>query len=123
MEELIGTYGVLIDPSADFIDVVHFPNGIVGLSELRSTIGCEWVECLSMTDEIDVWLNEEGFIDGTAERVGTFRIVNGADSRQTIFSGRALLLTSSDEDCCGWDEETAEDIKNSLEVKFNEMPW
>ena len=126
-KNLIGTYGVLIDPAVDYVDVVHFPNGIVRLRDLRSTLVCDWVEGLELSNGVDLWINEEGFIDGTAERVGTFRLLDADhepfDGRASFFSGRGLLLTSFEGETCGWNEEDATKIKESIKVVFNELKW
>lgn len=122
-ENLIGTYGVLIDPAVDYIGVIHFPNGIVRLADLRSIVVCDYVEMLRLTESVDLWVNEEGFVDGTARRVGTFRLLDADgepfNKSQSIFSGRGVLLTSAEDETCGWDEASAKAIAKSIKVEFN----
>lgn len=83
-------YGILIDPSKDEVTKVEMTNSVVGLSELYSSIECEVVERIVLGyDEdlsIDLWIDEEGLLNGAGERIGCFSVGGG------MIHGKGLIV-------------------------------
>lgn len=98
-------FGILIDPSKNEVTRVEMDNEVVGLSDLYSNIGCEMVERVSVgsavvsvdddddvvvgkTYSIDLWIDEEGLLNGAGDRIGLFQI------HQQVYCGRGLIILS-----------------------------
>lgn len=119
-------YGILIDPSRDEVVKVEMANSVVGLSDLYSSIGCEMVErmAIGFLDDysIDLWIDEEGMLNGASERIGCFSLGDN------IMYGRGLIiLCDLDGESIAFDSEDeqmerlARIIRNkvSIENQFN----
>jgi hypothetical protein len=108
-------YGVLIDP-INGVTIKEF-GGEIGLDEMYSAIDCEYVELSVLTDELDLWVDEEGFINGATQRVGVFQVQDADGERlgQPMYAGKGLILASDNEGrIVGLTKERAEAIVGSL---------
>lgn len=121
-----GTYGILIDPADGSKTIYHIDNGVARYNDIRAAIDCQWVEEHEIAPNISVWVDEEGLVNGRAERQGVFQIRDADGERlgQFIYAGKGLLLTEIDfEDGgetyyepCGWTKERAQEIASSLTI-------
>jgi len=112
-------YGILIDPSKDAVTKVEIDNSVVGLSDLYSNIGCEMVERMVlgfMEDySIDLWIDEEGMLNGASERIGCFSIGDN------ILYGRGLIvLCDMDGESIAFDSED-KDMERFAKVITNKV--
>jgi hypothetical protein len=109
-------YGVLIDPT-NGVTIKDF-NEVISLDDMYSAIGCDYVEFSKLTDELDLWVDEEGFVNGASSRIGVFQVQDADGERigQPMYAGRGLILTSDDEGDypLGLTKERAEAIVDSL---------
>ena len=123
-KELEGLYAVVVDPS-EGVSIKHLPNGRASLNELYSIIDCDYVELSVLTDELDLFVDEEGFVNGSANRVGLFQVQDADGERlgQTMYAGRGVILQHDKEldDSIGFSKERAEVIAESLmfQTSFN----
>lgn len=83
------------DGTIDTVQLIPDQEGVV-LRGLYAAIGCELVECVRLTDQLDMWVDEEGY--GEFNRVATavshrFQLQLGAAKEwlQPYF-GTAVLL-------------------------------
>lgn len=115
MTDLIGLYGIVVDPN-EGVEIKHFPNGRASLNELYSTIGCDLVELSVLTDELDLFVDEEGLVNGSAQRIGCFQIQDADGERlgQLMYAGRGVILKNDGDDSVGFTKERATAIVESL---------
>lgn len=109
-------YGVLVDPSKG-VTLQEFSKKDVGLDDMYSAIDCDYVELSSLTDELDLWVDEEGFINGASQRIGVFQVQDsdGEKLGQNFYAGKGLILTSDNEgNTMGLTKERAEKVAKSL---------
>ncbi len=115
--DLIGLYGIVVDPN-EGVSIKHFPNGRASLNELYATIDCDLVELSVLTDELDLFVDEEGLVNGSAERVGCFQVLDADGERlgQLMYAGRGVILQHDAEtnDSIGFTRERATAIVESL---------
>jgi len=113
--DLIGLYGIVIDPN-EGVSIKHFPNGRASLNELYATIDCDLVELSILTDELDLFVDEEGLVNGAAERVGCFQILDADGERlgQLMYAGRGVILQNDGDDSIGFSRQRATAIVESL---------
>jgi len=85
-------YGILINPVESKVERVEFDNRIVGLKELYDRLQCEVVERVPIASgedfSVDLWLDEEGMLNGASERIGQFQI------NDYMFAGYGLIILS-----------------------------
>lgn len=108
-------YGVLIDP-INGVTIKEFKDSELG-EDMYSVIECDYVELSKLTDELDLWVDEEGFINGATQRVGVFQVQDADGERlgQPMYAGKGLILTTDNEGCIiGLTKERAEAIVSSL---------
>jgi hypothetical protein len=108
-------YGVLIDPT-DGVTIKEFKDSELA-EDMYQEIGCDYVELSKLTDELDLWVDEEGFINGATQRVGVFQVQDADGERlgQPMYAGKGLILASDNEGCIiGLTKERAEAIVSSL---------
>ncbi len=117
-----GLYAIVVDPSKG-LSIKHLPNGRASLNELYSIIDCDYVELSVLTDSLDLFVDEEGFVNGSANRVGVFQIQDADGERlgQVMYAGRGVILQNDAEfdDSIGFSKEEAENILKSLMIKTN----
>jgi hypothetical protein len=109
-------YGVLVDPSKG-VSLQKFPSDEVGLNEMYSAIDCDYVELSRLTNELDLWVDEEGFINGASQRIGAFQVqdADGEVLGQNFYAGRGLILSADDDGrSIGLTKERAEKVAKSL---------
>jgi hypothetical protein len=110
-------YGVLIDPIKG-VTIQDFNIEEISLDDMYSTIGCDYVEFSKLTDELDLWVDEEGFVNGASSRIGVFQVQDADGERigQPMYAGRGLILTSNHEGDypIGLTKKRAEAIVDSL---------
>ena len=115
-KQLEGLYAIVVDPSAG-VSIKHLPNGRASLNELYSIIDCDYVELSVLTDTLDLFVDEEGFVNGSANRVGVFQVQDADGERlgQVMYAGRGVILQHDAENCdIGFTEERARQIADSL---------
>lgn len=115
MTDLIGLYGIVCDPDKG-VSIKHFPNGRASLNELYSIIECDLVELAVLTDELDLFVDEEGLVNGSAQRIGCFQIQDADGERlgQVMYAGRGVILQNDGDDSIGFTKERATAIVESL---------
>lgn len=109
-------YGVLIDPIKG-VTIQDFNIEVISLDDMYSAIGCDYVELSKLTDELDLWVDEEGFVNGASSRIGVFQVQDADGERigQPMYAGRGLILTSDNEgSIIGLTKKRAEAIVDSL---------
>lgn len=117
-----GLYAIVVDPNKG-LSIKHLPNGRASLNELYSIIDCDYVELSVLTDNLDLFVDEEGFVNGSTNRVGVFQIQDADGERlgQVMYAGRGVILQHDAEfdDSIGFSKENAENILKSLIIKTN----
>ena len=115
MTDLIGLYGIVVDP-IEGISMKHLPNGRASLNELYSIIDCDYVELSVLTDELDLFVDEEGLVNGSAQRVGCFQVQDADGERlgQVMYAGRGVILQNAEDDSVGFTRQRATAIMESL---------
>lgn len=115
MTDLIGLYGIVVDP-IEGVSIRHLPNGRASLNELYSIIDCDYVELSILTDELDLYVDEEGLVNGAAERVGCFQVQDADGERlgQLMYAGRGVILQNAEDDSVGFSRQRATAIMESL---------
>jgi len=115
MTDLIGLYGIVVDP-IEGVSIRHLPNGRASLNELYSIIDCDYVELSILTDELDLYVDEEGLVNGSAERVGCFQVQDADGERlgQLMYAGRGVILQNAEDDSVGFTRQRATAIVESL---------
>ena len=115
MTDLIGLYGIVVDP-IEGVSIRHLPNGRASLNELYSIIDCDYVELSVLTDELDLFVDEEGLVNGSAERVGCFQVLDADGERlgQLMYAGRGVILQNAEDDSVGFSRQRATAIVESL---------
>jgi hypothetical protein len=115
MTDLIGLYGIVVDPN-EGVSIKHFPNGRASLNDLYATIDCDLVELSVLTDELDLFVDEEGLVNGSAQRVGCFQIQDADGERlgQLMYAGRGVIMQNAGDDSVGFTKERATAIVESL---------
>lgn len=115
--QLEGLYAIVVDPS-EGVSIKHLPNGRASLNELYSIIDCDYVELSVLTDTLDLFVDEEGFVNGASNRIGVFQIQDADGERlgQVMYAGRGVILQHDEEfnDSIGFSEERARQIADSL---------
>lgn len=87
---------VEIDPREKSIEKVEFNKESLGLKDMYSSLECDMVERVSLNSEVDLWIDEEGAINGASDRIGFFNI------GEHQFVGKGLI--------CGIDIEEGESV-------------
>jgi len=115
MTDLIGLYGIVVDP-IEGVSIRHLPNGRASLNELYSIIDCDYVELSVLTDELDLFVDEEGLVNGSAQRVGCFQVQDADGERlgQLMYAGRGVILQNAEDDSVGFTRQRATAIVESL---------
>jgi hypothetical protein len=115
MTDLIGLYGIVVDP-IEGISMRHLPNGRASLNELYSIIDCDYVDLSVLTDELDLFVDEEGLVNGAAQRVGCFQVQDADGERlgQVMYAGRGVILQNAEDDSVGFTRQRATAIMESL---------
>lgn len=115
MTDLIGLYGIVVDP-IEGVSIKHLPNGRASLNELYSIIDCDYVELSVLTDELDLFVDEEGLVNGAAQRVGCFQVQDADGERlgQVMYAGRGVILQNAEDDSVGFTRQRATAIVESL---------
>ena len=113
----MNNFCIVVDPSEGvMIEQLTKPNE-VSLNEMYSLIGCDLVELSVLTDELDLFVDEEGFVNGSANRIGVFQVQDADGERlgQVMYAGRGLILKSDGHgNSVGFSRERAEAIVESL---------
>ncbi len=115
MTDLIGLYGIVVDP-IEGVSIRHLPNGRASLNELYSIIDCDYVELSVLTDELDLFVDEEGLVNGAAQRVGCFQVQDADGERlgQVMYAGRGVILQNAEDDSVRFTRQRATAIVESL---------
>lgn len=87
---------VEIEPREKSIKKVEFNKESLGLKDMYSSLECEMVERVSLNSEVDLWIDEEGGINGASDKIGFFNI------GEYQFVGKGLI--------CGIDVEEGESV-------------
>lgn len=104
---------VEIDPREKSIKKVEFNNESVELSDLYSSLECDMVERVSLNSNTDLWLDEEGGLNNSSERIGFFNI------GEYQFIGKGMICNfTEDGDSVPMVEEYADFVIENLNVTF-----
>ncbi len=119
MSKEVGQYAVVVDPSVG-VSVQPLQGGSVGIQELYSIIDCDCVELSVLTDSLELYVDEEGFVNGRADSVGVFQVQDADGERlgQHVYAGRGVILqrdiVDGEIDSVGFTEDRATKIAKSL---------
>lgn len=104
---------VEIDPREKSIKKVEFAGESVELGDMYSSLECEMVERLSLNGELDLWIDEEGMLNGAGDRIGAFTLGSSQ------FVGKGLICGVTIEgDSTPIDDETAEFVLDNLKIQW-----
>ena len=107
---------VEIDPREKSINMVEFNDESVGLSDMYGSLECDMVERLALSGDFDLWIDEEGQLNGASDRIGEFVI---GDDEGYQFVGKGLICSSTDDgDSIPFPKEIAQYILDNLTIKF-----
>lgn len=112
---------VEIDPREKSINMVEFKGESVGLSDMYGSLECDIVERLALSGDFDLWIDEEGQLNGASDRIGEFVIGDVGDERSESyqFVGKGLICSSNDDgDSIPFPKEIAQYILDNLIIKF-----
>ena len=104
---------VEIDPRKKSINKVEFAGESVGLGDMYSSLECEMVERLSLNGELDLWIDEEGMLNGAGDRIGSFTL----GSIKLLGKGLICGVTTQG-DSVPMDDETAEFVLDNLKIQW-----
>ena len=104
---------VEIDPREKSINKVEFAGESVGLGDMYSSLECEMVERLSLNGELDLWIDEEGMMNGAGDRIGSFTL----GSIKLLGKGLICGVTTQG-DSVPMDDETAEFVLDNLKIQW-----
>lgn len=106
---------VEIDPREKSIKKVEFTKESVGLKDMYSSLECDMVERVALNNTTDLWIDEEGAINGASDRIGFF------DIGEHQFVGKGLIcgLDYEEGESVPLDEDEADFIVNQLTTKLN----
>ena len=85
--------GILIDPFARQVREITLQNG--GLEGIRSVIGDVFIECVSLGRGVDLWIDEEGMLNGQ-EKQAYFGLVDQAGGIKPL-AGKGIVLGADNE--------------------------
>jgi hypothetical protein len=109
----MSNYIVEIDPLKKSIEKVSFADNTLDLDDLYSSLDCTMVERVSLNSELDLWVDEEGGINGASERIGYFNI------GEYQFIGKGLICSvSADGETIPLNEELADAIVETIDLEF-----
>jgi len=115
-------YVIVIDPSHGWylIQINKYPLDNWGLrnGDITGMLEASVFQMHSITDSIDLYVDEEGLVNGSIERVGAFTILDSDNETlgQGMYAGRGVLATWDEEyDVVeGWTYEKATHIAKTL---------
>lgn len=109
---------VEIDPREKSINMVEFKGESVGLSDMYGSLECDIVERLALSGDFDLWIDEEGQLNGASDRIGEF-VIGDERSESYQFVGKGLICSSNDDgDSIPFPKEIAQYILDNLTIKF-----
>ena len=109
----MANFVVEIDPREKSIIKVLYNTESVSLGDMYSSLECDMVERVSLGGNLDLWIDEEGQLNGAADRIGMFNI------GEWQFVGKGLICAfTEDGDTTPFNEETADFIVNNLIIEF-----
>lgn len=119
------SYGILINTADNKVQVIELPTeGDLGWEDIASLIDADYIELAHPTQGVDLWVDEEGLINGSVDEIGVFRIedADGEILGQSMYAGNGLMLRPKwGEDgleSVGFDKETADKIVDSLTIRM-----
>lgn len=107
---MANSFLVEIDPREKTIKKIEFNEETIGLEDLYAHLDCTMVERVSLYGEIDLWIDEEGMLNNSADRIGYFNI------GEYQFVGKGLICMSDEE---GDSVPLREDIADYVLDNFN----
>ena len=109
----MSNYIVEIDPLKKSIEKVSFADNTLDLDDLYGSLDCTMVERVSLNSELDLWVDEEGGINGASERIGYFNI------GEYQFIGKGLICSvSADGETIPLNEKLADAIVETIDLEF-----
>ncbi|WP_214369805.1 DUF3846 domain-containing protein [Pseudonocardia sp. H11422] len=82
-----------IAPNGDLSDV-ELPSGNV-LQGLYSAIGCHCVDLLRLTDTLDMWVDDDGLMNGSAVNMPATAVAHAFGWTHQIYAGTVVLAEHS----------------------------
>lgn len=105
---------VVIDPLTKSIEKVPFADNVVQLDDMYSSLECDMVERIRLNSFIDLWIDEEGMINGAADRVGFFNL----SENQFVGKGMICGFSFEEGDSVPMSEEVADFVIENIELQF-----
>ena len=101
------------------VELFEMTSEEVQLEDMHSTIDADYIARDLITDEIELWVDDEGMVNGAANRLGAFSIFDADVERlgQVMYAGTAVLVRASQDDSgdsLGFSLERAKQIITSL---------
>lgn len=101
------------------VELFEMTSEEVQLEDMHSTIDADYIARDLLTDEIELWVDDEGMVNGAANRLGAFSIFDADVERlgQVMYAGTAVLVRASKDDSgdsLGFSLERAKQIVTSL---------
>ncbi len=116
-------YGILINTKDSKFGLYEIPEGF-DFRDIYDLIGVHYFEIAHPIQGTDLYIDEEGLINGSVDEIGVFQLkdADGEILGQTMYAGNGLLLKSvwGDEgaESNGFTKEEAMRIYNSLIVRM-----
>lgn len=105
---------VEIDPREKSVKKVEFSNEVVGLEDLYASLECDMVERISINEELDLWIDEEGRLNGADDRIGMFNI----GEYQFVGKGLICMFDFEEGESLPMSEELSNFLLENLNVQF-----
>lgn len=106
-------YVVEIDPLKKSIEKVVFNDNTLELDDLYGSLDCTMVERVPLNSQLDLWVDEEGGINGASERIGYFNI------GEYQFIGKGLICSvNEDGETIPLNEDLADAIVETIDLEF-----
>ena len=102
------------------VELFEMTDEEVQLEDIHSTIDADYLAIDRLTDEIELWVDDEGMVNGAANRLGAFSIFDADVERlgQVMYAGTAVLVRANQDDqselSLGFSLERAKQIVTSL---------
>lgn len=88
---------VLITPEADIVPIDLPADSGSRLAVMRAVLRCDRVDVVALTDQLDMWLDDEGFYNHPVNKLATFLAIRFGFTHQP-YCGPVLLTGGVDAD-------------------------
>jgi hypothetical protein len=109
----MANFVVEIDPREKSIKKALYNDESVSLNDMYASLECDMVERVTLGGDLDLWIDEEGQLNGASDRIGIFNV------GEWQFAGKGLICAFTDVgDTIPFSEETADFIIDNLIIEF-----